>query len=251
VSEPVVVMPVLGDPVNKVWEVFLDLTERLHVAWTIVGGQMVLLHALEHGTVPPTVSQDGDVIADVRATQNALRHVAAELEQMGFALAGIANDGTAHRYRRDSRDGGRRVTIDVLAPDGVGERTDLTTTPPGHSLQVPAGSQALRRTKKVGIQVGDRLGQVPRPSLLGAIVAKAAACGIAGDSSRHYRDLAFLCSLVQDPFDLRSGLTKSDRRNLRLASPLDNSNHIAWLQVPENARDSGRNAWAILQHESR
>jgi hypothetical protein len=28
------------------------------------------------------------------------------------------------------------VTIDILAPDGVDERTDLTTTPPGHSIQV-------------------------------------------------------------------------------------------------------------------
>ena len=80
----VLVLPTLGDPVDELWEVFLDLAERLKVDWTIVGGQMVLLHALEHGTVPPTVSQDGDVIADVRATQKALRKVAAVLEAMGF-----------------------------------------------------------------------------------------------------------------------------------------------------------------------
>ena len=70
-SAPAVVLPVLGDPVDELWEVFLDLAERLQVNWTIVGGQMVLLHALEHNTVPPTVSQDGDVIANVRATPRA------------------------------------------------------------------------------------------------------------------------------------------------------------------------------------
>lgn len=84
------------------------------------------------------------------------------LEGMGFALAGMANDGTAHRYRRNGRNGGRLVTIDVLAPDGVGERADLTTTPPGHSIQVPAGTQALRRTERVTIKVGTRTGEVPR-----------------------------------------------------------------------------------------
>ncbi len=243
---PAVVMPVLGDPVDELWEVFLDLAARLQVDWTIAGGQMVLVHALEHGTVPPTVSQDGDVIANVRATPRAPRQVAGVLEEMGFALAGMANDGTAHRYRRDGRDGGRPVSIDVLAPDGVGERADLTTTPPGHSIQVPAGTQALRRTERVSIQVGGRTGEVPRPSLLGAIIGKAAACGIAGDSSRHYRDLAFLCSLVDDPFALRDELTKADRKNLKLASELDHPNHTAWLQVPENLRDEGRRTWDIL-----
>jgi len=166
------VMPVLGDPVDELWDVFLDLAEKLEVDWTIVGGQMVLLHAIEHGTIPPTVSQDGDVIADVRATQRALRQVAETLEGMGFTLAGMANDGTAHRYRRGGRNGGSPVTIDVLAPDGVGERADLTTTPPGRSIQAPAGTQALRRTERIGIQVGGRAGAVPRPSLLGASSAR-------------------------------------------------------------------------------
>lgn len=40
-------------------------------------------------------------------------------------------------YQRDG------VSIDVLAPEGLGSRTDLTTTPPGRTLQVPGGTQAL------------------------------------------------------------------------------------------------------------
>ena len=249
-NEPdALVLPTLGDPVDEPWEVFLDLAERLKVDWTIVGGQMVLLHALEHGTVPPTVSQDGDVIADVRATRKALRKVAAVLEAMGFELAGMANDGTAHRYRKPGRGGGRPVTIDVLAPDGVGARADLTTTPPGHGTQAPAGTQALSRTERIRIQAGGRVGEVPRPSLLGAIVGKAAACGIPGDPSRHYRDLALLCSLVDDPFALTDELTSKDRRNLKLATALDEPTHTAWLHVPEDLRTDGRNAWGILTQQ--
>ena len=43
------VLPDLGEPVDELWSVFLDLGERLPADWTIVGGQMVLLHALENG----------------------------------------------------------------------------------------------------------------------------------------------------------------------------------------------------------
>jgi hypothetical protein len=105
-----------------------DLGEHLEIPWTLVGGQMVLLHAVEHGTVPPQLSQDGDVIADIRAAPSGLRKVVVLLGQLGFTLEGIATDGTAHRYGRPGRKRGRPVVIDVLAPDGVGARADLTTT---------------------------------------------------------------------------------------------------------------------------
>lgn len=181
-------LPVLGEPVDELWDVFLDLGERLRADWTIVGGQMVLLHALEHGVVPPTVSQDGDVIADIRSAPRSLRKVTSQLERLGFELAGMDRDGTAHRYRRaSSRSGGRDVVIDLLAPEGIGERADLTTTPPGRTIQVPGGTQALRRTERIRVQVGRRLGEVPRPSLLGAIVGKAAACGIPATTQVGFR----------------------------------------------------------------
>jgi hypothetical protein len=55
-----IIMPPLGSPVHELWGVLLDLGEQSDVPWTLIGGQMVLLHALEHGTFPPQVSQDGD-----------------------------------------------------------------------------------------------------------------------------------------------------------------------------------------------
>lgn len=241
------VLPVLGEPVDELWVAFLDLGERLRTDWTIVGGQMVLLHALEHGLVPPTVSQDGDVIADIRSSQRSLRKVTSQLQELGFELAGMGREGTAHRYRRPGRSGARDVTIDLLAPEGVGQRADLTTTPPGHTIQVPGGTQALQRTERIRIQVEGRIGEVPRPSLLGAVIGKAAGCGIPGDSSRHLRDLALLLALVEDPFALRDELTSKDRRWIRLASALDERSHTAWLQVPGEIRDQGRAAWEILR----
>jgi len=45
------------------------------------------------------------------------------------------------------------VIIDLLAPEGVGEHADLTTTAPGRTLQVPGGTQALSRTELVTVQV--------------------------------------------------------------------------------------------------
>jgi len=68
---------------------------------------------------------------------------ASGLEGLDFEQDGISPDWIAHRYRR------KRVAIDVLAPEGLGERTDLTTTPPCRTLQVVHAfaccSEKLRR----------------------------------------------------------------------------------------------------------
>jgi hypothetical protein len=46
-------LPPLVAPVDQLWHVLLDLGGELTVPWTLVGGQMVLLHTLERGQVPP------------------------------------------------------------------------------------------------------------------------------------------------------------------------------------------------------
>jgi hypothetical protein len=134
-------LPVMASPVDQLWHVLLDLSESLTVPWTLVGGQIVLLHALEHGQVPPVPSQDGDVVADLRADHGALAQVVRQLATLGFALESISTDGLAHRYARSAQP--RPVLIDVLAPDGLGARADLTTSPPGRTIEVPGGTQAL------------------------------------------------------------------------------------------------------------
>ena len=104
-------LPPLPAPVDQLWHVLLDLAERLTAPWTLVGGQMVLLHALEHGQEPPQISQDGDVIADVRTSRLAVKATVGALPDLGFHLAAMTTEGVAHRYERPRQSqaaGGRR-----------------------------------------------------------------------------------------------------------------------------------------------
>jgi hypothetical protein len=150
-------LPALAAPVNELWHALLDLAVEYPTGWTLIGGQMVLLHAVEHGQVPPQISQDGDVVADVRLDRRALSQVVALLERLGFALSGISVEGLAHRYSREATP--RPVVIDVLAPDGLGSRVDLTSSPPGRTVSVPGATQALHRTELVSVVHEGRHGQ--------------------------------------------------------------------------------------------
>lgn len=100
----------------------------------------------------------------------------------------------------------------------------------------------------MAVVIGDRVGRVPRPSLLGAVVGKAAACGLPDDTGRHFRDLALLCALIDDPFRLTEQLGPKDRKRLRFAAALDDPDHEAWALVPADLRDEGRAAWEILNN---
>ncbi|MHB1488714.1 MAG: hypothetical protein ACYCZM_14410 [Acidimicrobiales bacterium] len=118
------------------------------------------------------------MVADVRVTPAAIRDIVTVLEGYGFTLEGNGPDGVAHRYVRVAADPERtsnKVTLDVLAPEGMGTRSDLTTTKPGHTVQVPGGTQALKRTELVTVIHDGRHGTIPRPNLLAAVVVKAAA----------------------------------------------------------------------------
>jgi hypothetical protein len=56
---------------------------------------------------------------------------------------------------------------------------------------------------------------VPRPALLGAIIAKAFAVDVDDTPDAQRLDLAFLLSLVEEPLDLAARTTSKDRRRLR------------------------------------
>lgn len=244
-SETVIRLPHLGDAANELWHALLDLAEAVEAPWTLVGGQMVLLHALEHGERPPTLSQDGDVVGDVRSRPEILHAIVAALSAAGFEVDGMSPSGLAHRYVRQGSAG--PVKIDVLAPDGLGSRTDLTTTPPGRTIEVPGGTQALSRTERVRVVHQQREASIPRPTLIAAIVGKAAACGLPGDNSRHLRDAALLLALLEDPFEAKDQLSKKDRERLEMAKALADSTHAAWNLVPFAIRDQGIAAFEILR----
>jgi hypothetical protein len=244
-TEVTIVLPPLGPPVDELWHVLLDLAAELDVPWTLVGGQMVLLHALEHGQVPLVVSQDGDMLADIRAETRALKKIVAALVTAGFAPE-PAGDDLVHRYLRAAKAADKQLIIDLLAPEGVGANADLTTSPPGRTVEAPGGTQSLNRTERVLVVHEGRQGRIPRPTLVSAIVIKAAAVSLPGDAARHLRDVALLCALVDDPFDAAEQLAAKDRKRLRIAKALDEDNDPAWRLVPETIRRNGQIAYQVL-----
>ena len=226
---------------DALWEALLQLarTEALQ-EWTLIGGQMVLLHALEHGTTPIRLSTDIDVVVNARVIAGGVRNFVKSLESLGFSLAGVSPDGIAHRYRRE------RASIDVLAPEGLGNRADLTTTPPSRTLEVPGGTQALNRTELLPVQFAGEEGYVPRPSLLGAIVCKAAAVAVGDHPDAQISDVALLLSLVKNPDDLAIDLTRKDRMRLRNVSELANPGHLVWEELDQEASFIARHAYQTL-----
>jgi hypothetical protein len=138
------------------------------------------------------------------------------------------------------------VTVDVLAPEGLGPKTDLTTTPPGRTLQVPGGTQALERTELLPVRVGDTTGLVPRPALLGAIVGKALAVGVDDAPEAQRQDLALLLSLIDDPLTMAAELTAKDRKRLRARGEMADPDLRAWAGLDRAAADRGRAAFVLL-----
>src|SRR5207248_1124938 len=98
----------------------------------IVGGQMVLVHGLEHDATPPRVSDDIDAAVDVRADGAAVQKLTATLLALGFTSAGESPEGRAYRFVKPvgaavatievSTEEPRDLQVDVLVPDGLGQR---------------------------------------------------------------------------------------------------------------------------------
>ena len=233
-------LPTLPGHDDELWAALIELSELRPGEWTLVGGQMVFLHAIEQGVSPPRVSTDLDVLVNARVVTGGVREFVTAIEDRGFVLAGASPEGIAHRYRRAG------VSVDVLAPEGLGPRTDLTTTPPGRTLQVPGGTQALDRTELLPVVFGDRSGVVPRPSLLGAIVGKAVAVDVDDVPDAQRLDLALLLSLVDDPIVMAAQLTRKDRQRLRSRSEMADTETRVWGSLPSDAADRGRAAYRLL-----
>ncbi len=234
-------LPTLPGHDDALWDTLIELTELRPGEWTLIGGQMVFLHAIEHGATPPRISTDLDVLVNARIVTGGVAGFVTAIERRGFSLEGTSPEGLAHRYRRNG------VSIDVLAPEGLGPRTNLTTTPPGRTLQVPGGTQALTRTELLPIHTTASRGHVPRPALLGAIVAKSLAVDVDDTPDAQRLDLAFLLSLVEEPLDLATQMTPKDRRRLRARTELADPQQAVWQLLAPNQRDRARAALAILR----
>lgn len=69
---PPVELPVMDAPQGAAWHTLMDLEEQLDEPWVLVGGQMTMLHCLEHGIDAFRPTDDGDVVLGVWTRRQAL-----------------------------------------------------------------------------------------------------------------------------------------------------------------------------------
>lgn len=202
--------------------------------WVIIGAQMIMLLELEGGRPSGRTTRDLDVVVDSRLVVGVTRLAAGRLVKAGFEPSAEH----PHRFVRG------RDQVDLLAPDNLGARADLTTIAPRRTTQVAGGSRALATRRLVLTDVaGIGAGHLPLPSLAGAIVLKAHAF-TARRARRDLDDLVCLLGLVPDVETVRAELKPGERRLLGSVSALHDPGHIAW-SVVEDA-DDARAAFARL-----
>ncbi len=205
-----VVLPPMLAAQRDAWHALMDVHGRMPKGWVLVGGQMVHLHCAERGVVPSRPTDDVDAVVDVRADSRALRRFTAVLRELGFAPAGTSWEGHQHRWVRGD------AVIDVLIPRGVSERSPARrTVTGGTTIETPGAQQPVDRAQAVDVVVEGRPGTVRRPSLLGAIVAKAAGVAIPVDPDRvrHQHDFVVLTTLIRPDDEIHSA-TKRDREHI-------------------------------------
>jgi hypothetical protein len=185
-AEPIVQLPQLARGQSESWAALIELAAVFGDNWLLVGGQMVFLHEVERQATEVRPTIDIDVVVNLRAEPDGLARVHETLISAGFEQDMPGPDGAAHRYRRDG------AVFDVLAPDNVGERAQLTLGV-GRTIEAPGTSQAFRRSGMVTVESDARSAKIRRPELLGALIGKAAAVSKITSRSRasrakHMRD---------------------------------------------------------------
>ncbi len=164
----VIRLPALLGRQAESWAALAELAPTFGDNWLLVGGQMVFLHEVERQSAEVRPTDDIDVVVDIRTEPSGLRRIHGALVAATFIQDDPSPDGAAHRYRR----GG--ATIDVLAPDNVGTRARLSLGH-GRTIQAPGTTQAFRRLELVDVDVAGTRTTIRRPSLVGALLGKAAA----------------------------------------------------------------------------
>ncbi len=229
-----IVLPAMPLEQTASWLGLLDLYDRLTDGWTLIGGQLVHLHCAERGGFPIRATNDADTVIDVRADPTMLATFTKVLSDLGFEAAGISAEGLQHRWVRGD------ASIDVLLPDGIGERASLRHGVTGSpTLPTAGGTQALQRSETMRVTVAGRSGFVRRPNLVGALVGKAAALSNVSDPGlgRHRRDFVILAGLLTAR-DLRNEeLSKKDRQRLRAMVAAAEKDRALLLEIP-NAETS-------------
>ena len=217
-TAPVVVLSDLTGQQAQVWDTLMTVAEDLGDGWTLIGGQMVMLHQAERqpadaspvGAADMRWSYDLDVVVNLRTSRARMRHIDSVLRDHGFEQE---VHPIGHRYL-DS-DG---TVFDVLAPDHLGRH--LPRLGRGNTLQAAGGTQALKRSKMVEVEYNQQRTPIPRPDLVGALLIKIAAASgppTGRGNQRHLIDVITLAALITPQDAASAALTRNERRRIRRA----------------------------------
>lgn len=198
------------------WKALLELHAKHPKGWTLIGGQMVLLHCWERGADESRVTTDADAGLDLMGFPKITGSLTSALKDLGFTPSTTINN-VQHRWIRES-DSGAFAQIDILIPHSVGPRAQSRPTATGGIMLESFGiQQALQRSTVVNVALDGSQGYINRPNLLGALIGKAAAIKNVGDTpGRHLDDLIVLAGLLKAS-DIREQLTPRDRTHLSSA----------------------------------
>jgi hypothetical protein len=229
-----IVLPADDPSEAELWNALLDLADQ-SADWTLIGARMVQVHAVSAGRILARLSRDGDALADARKKPNPVKAIARILVDAGFELTEPSYMGLGHEFKRGN------VAIDVLAPEHLGDNSleARTTLPGAHTVGVPGGRQALARTASVEVRVGPRVGSLPVPNLLGAILLKAKAVDVDDVPDNQRSDLALLLSLTKNVDALAAELEGNERRWLAKRREMDDPNAKCWLGMTPAAAQRG------------
>ena len=130
---------------------------------------MVQLHAFEHAS-DTRLTRDIDVLGDARRRPSMTQRIAETLQGLGaeMRMPPATNEDLGYQFDLNGQ------LVEVLGSEGL--RSDPKTIGNYSTIQIPGGTQALKRTEVVMVSIdGGAPVAVPRPSLLGAILIKARA----------------------------------------------------------------------------
>ena len=206
-----IVLPTMVEAQEQAWLAVLDLYDAHPEEWTLIGGQLVHLHCAERGYEPLRPTTDADMVVNARQPE-VLGNVTTVLADLGFDPGPPSADAIQHRWTRGT------AVIDVLVPEGIGERAGSRVSASGFpTVEAPGGTQALSRSEVVEVQVGDRIGKVRRPMLLSAMIMKSAARleTYGAGLDRHCYDFAVLAAMLAAGDTSAFELKPKDRKRLQ------------------------------------
>lgn len=203
----------------QVWDSLMTVAEDLGDGWTLIGGQMVLLHQAERQPAGASLvdatslrwSYDVDVVVNLRTSRACMSHIDSVLLDHGFEQQVLP---IGHRYL--DADG---TVFDVLAPDHLGRH--LPRLGRGNTLQAAGGTQALKRSETVEVEYNRQRALIPRPDLVGALLIKIAAASgppTGRGNQRHFLDVIALAALITPQDAAGAALTRNERKRIRRAS---------------------------------